>query len=357
MKTSTLALVACSTTALLVAGFAAALPSWHASAGQRAEEAELTALVQAMSDPRPAIADVAASDLQNAIDEWQSLPPEVASLRVARLANLLAHHCAAIPARQRHAVRSMARRLLLWPLHSEADAGQLIADCEATLRVCKPMPPDDIVSRVASATMPNGEEVQLYAAEPQSPVPVEAIPEGDERVPALIAAKTESSLQPSASTTMPPARLFEPPPIAVVEPRRFIAPRAARHAVTDDSSSAGHAPEEDPPDVAVDRYAYLHDLADVEVMRHLHGTDPERVAAAKAELASRGYQARHFPLATALTHPDAARRRRLAESLPLLRGIDPRPWLLQLQADPDPEVRHAADSILQTGLDPATSQR
>jgi hypothetical protein len=92
---------------------------------------------------------------------------------------------------------------------------------------------------------------------------------------------------------------------------------------------------------------WVRELADMEVMRLLHHADYGVRFTAEKDLGRRGYTRDHLPLAKQLVHPDPRERRKLAEQLPRLANIDPRPWLLQLAEDDDLDVRRTAAGILQ----------
>jgi hypothetical protein len=80
--------------------------------------------------------------------------------------------------------------------------------------------------------------------------------------------------------------------------------------------------------------------------------DAATEAAARQELLRRGFSHRQVQLAGAVVDPDPAIRERVAQDLPKLSGIDPRPWLLFLCRDESPAVRAAAARWLATSNDP-----
>ncbi len=92
-------------------------------------------------------------------------------------------------------------------------------------------------------------------------------------------------------------------------------------------------------------------MAPRDVMRRLHFSDPQVVAAARVELEHRGIKGPLVDLASRATDPDPKVRRELAESLPRMSGIDARPWLLELSYDEDSQVRAAAVTLLATSGD------
>ena len=92
---------------------------------------------------------------------------------------------------------------------------------------------------------------------------------------------------------------------------------------------------------------WVAELADLEVMRLLHHGDYGVRYTPERELDRRGYAREHLAIAKQLVHPDPRERQQLAEQLPRMTDIDPRPWLLQLSEDDDARVRRTAEGILQ----------
>lgn len=89
-------------------------------------------------------------------------------------------------------------------------------------------------------------------------------------------------------------------------------------------------------------------LADVSVFVYLHSEDAKVRSAAELELQSRGYNPAALQLARIVGSPDPNDRALLANELPRLSLIDPRPWLVYLCNDPDRRVRMQAISVVAT---------
>ncbi|MBX3411134.1 MAG: HEAT repeat domain-containing protein [Pirellulales bacterium] len=95
----------------------------------------------------------------------------------------------------------------------------------------------------------------------------------------------------------------------------------------------------------------------IEMAQRLHSpVDATRVAA-RAELRAIGYSDVHVELLHAVTDADAEKRAAAARALPVMRGMNARPWLLWLSYDDLEEVRHAALSVLATSYDPELMDR
>lgn len=301
--------------------------------------AGLPEIIAALASPRDVVADAAAESLQRSLDAWSTLPGPEASQRVAVAARSLAEVAPQLNVRRQQTARQIAQRLLVWPLDSTVvDAVQVLADCETIARACP-------AARLPVLVKQARPEENALAVES----PAKNEPRVEIRQPVLVGRRNDS---PQAE----PQR-FEPLPVEPVEPKRFLPPRAEQMPIPP-ASEASPTPSEDaaPAEITVAPARFQRE-SDVEVMRHLHNTDGALVAAAVQELSRRGYRGVHLALARGLTHPDPHERRKLAESLPQMKGIDARPWLQHLAADSDPDVCRAAAAILQTSGSSATAQK
>lgn len=83
-----------------------------------------------------------------------------------------------------------------------------------------------------------------------------------------------------------------------------------------------------------------------------HADDPRQAAAAIDRLRAGGYSDYEIELGRIATSRDAALRRRLAETLPRLSGVDPRTWLMWLSYDEDAEVRQTTVTWMITTGEP-----
>jgi hypothetical protein len=138
----------------------------------------LAIIVAGLADRRRPVAAAAKAALLDLVERWERLSPTRSSPKVAELASLLARHASHLPADGLGLAQSLSQRLLLWPLDaSRADADQLIADCEAVLRLPLPNPPE---LQLAAVVLPANPPVQAPPAvvpsqeatsEPKQPVP------------------------------------------------------------------------------------------------------------------------------------------------------------------------------------------
>ena len=315
------------------------------------------ALAEALGGASPLVAKQALQQLNVLLERWKFLPAPDSSRRVAVLARALAQSVNHIPAERLPAVRRLASRLVAWPLDSQVvDAGQVLADSEIVLRrpmsqaalEAAPRAADSLTSLATNPGIGDTALLQPTAETPKKPPREKPAPLARRQLPADVAA-----LRPSPGKA-------DPLPIALeggkyaAEPRQLAAPRARpisqgqadgsvnepRRLANSDNDDEG-ADQEEPPKLA--------ELKDVAVMQLLHSLDLTLALAAEKELHRRGYRSAHLPLAKSLSSPDPRVRLKLAEALPRLRGIDPRPWLKHLTEDSNETVSTAATNILKTG--------
>jgi hypothetical protein len=289
----------------------------------------------ALTSRHPAISLAAEHALLHEADSWKLRPQSETAGRIVTLARALSSVADRLPAARRPAVRRLVERLATWPVDDANAARDLTSLCEA------------IVSRLPPAT----EEEQLLAERERAAqervarVIAPEIPVAEEPVvPDAIRAPVQ--LQPPADLPLPVKDPYESPPKNT--PRRFFAPRAKEvPSITAASPEEAKPLPAEPLREARNVNEWVRELTDLEVMRLLHHGDYGVRYVAEKDLARRGYLREHLPLAKLLVHPDPRERRKLAEQLPRLANIDPRPWLLQLAEDDDLEVRRTAAGILQ----------
>jgi len=291
----------------------------------------LTWIVTALSSSRSGVSYSAEQALLREIESWRIRPTAETTNRMLELARGLALSADQIPAARRPTIRRLVERMATWPVNDAKLAADLISACERIVSKLPPASAEELL--LAERDSAEGRRLarSLETATPSTEPPLTPPLEGDPR-----------EVIPPAD--LPPTEDAEPKPKK--SPKRFFAPRASELPVQP------LIPEERvPPPVEATAKKNLPDwmreLADLEVMRLLHHGDYGVRYTAERELDRRGYAQEHLPLAKMLIHPDARERRKLAEQLPRLTNVDPRPWLLQLSEDSDPEVRRAAEGILQ----------
>lgn len=291
--------------------------------------------VTALTNTRPGISAAAEQALLQEADSWKFRPRAEAAERILQLARAIALVAERLPAARRPAIRQVVERFALWPMDDAAAARELTGICEA------------IIARLPPASM---EELQLAenerATEQRVARAIEpALPTLEEPIlPEVI--RSPLNLEPPVDLP-PPERSPRPVP-ATKKPRRFFVPRAKEvPSITDSPPGEENPPPSEPPREPKNVTEWVRELADLEVMRLLHHGDYGVRHTAERDLDRRGYTREHLPLAKQLVHPDPRERRKLAEQLPRLANIDPRPWLLQLAEDDDLDVRRTAAGILQ----------
>lgn len=300
--------------------------------------------VAALASERPGISYFAEQALLRESDTWRIRPRSEAAQRIVTIAQSLAQVAKSLPPARRPGVRRLVERFTTWPIDDALAARELTSACDAILARLPPESADEL--QLAERDL--GEFRIARAIEPLAPVPEVILPDP---LPPII---NPSELQPPADLPSPEPEGPPPAPAKPV-PKRFFAPNANELPPIADNNPETAAPAViDPPRKNLSDW--MQQLADLEVMRMLHHSDYGVRFTAEKELDRRGYAAEHLPLAKQLVHPDPRERRKLAEQLPRLTNVDPRPWLLQLAEDDDQDVRRTAAGILQAAR-PGREQR
>jgi hypothetical protein len=298
-------------------------------------------IVTALTNQRPGVSYFAEQALLRESDSWRIRPRADAAERILQIAKSLAQVAEQLPAARRPGVRRLVERFAVWPIDDAIAARELTAACDA---IIAHLPPESAEELQLAMNDDVAERRVARALEPLAP-------ELEAPLPPLLD-RNPSELQPPEN--LPPPEPEGPPlPPAKPVPKRFFAPRASELSPMGDDAPNASQPLEPPKKNLHD---WVRDLSDLEVMRLLHHGDYGVRYTAEKELDRRGYSAEHLPLAKQLVHPDPIQRRKLAEQLPRLTNVDPRPWLLQLAEDEDATVRRTAAGILQAAR-PGREQR
>lgn len=299
--------------------------------------------VGALINKRPGVSYFAEQALLRESDSWRIRPRIEAAERIVQIAQELSRVAPRLPAERRSGVRRLVERFAVWPIDDSAQARALTSACDAIIARLPPETTEELLLAERER------EDRLLAALVRPTIPVLEAP-----LPTIID-RDPSELLPPENLPAPESEDPPAPPVKKPVPKRFFAPRASEITplVIGDPAEA-IAPQPEPPQKNLPDW--MRGLADLEVMRLLHHGDYGVRYTAEKELDRRGYAAEHLPLAKQLVHPDPRERRKLAEALPRLTNIDPRPWLLQLAEDTDQDVRRTAAGILQAAR-PGREQR
>ena len=318
-----------------------------------ASDAEgLPVLVDALVAGQEPIAVAAYEALNELLDRWQLLSSAASSAKLASLAHLMADQSPrARPESLRYA-RDLALRVLVWPVDPRCvDTPQLVCDCETVLRsaarggagrpsasaALRAVLPEDRNASAGAAPFLRRLSIDPPAAHfPGGGLPVElmnvpSVPRAPVDPPEGASDRAESG---SPAGSMPVSRVHP-------ASRETDSPPENARAAPPSESMAERAGENADP------------LPDLALIRQLASGDPRAASAAEVELQRRGYLPLHLELARRLADPDTAVRLALVDALPLVAGIDARPWLTWLARDPDARVRKAAIAVIATSSDPA----
>lgn len=312
----------------------------------------IAVLAQALSDPRDDVFQTAVQAIDELLAEWRLTRPNDTAQSLHCLALALATEIDHLPHERRYVCRRWCDQIIAWPRMGKAHRiDELLAHCELVLRQS---PVLTTVQVAASVDVNQTIDQNLSEWKPRPALPSENEIASDE--PTVIELEPTPLESAGPSFDHRPVTRPEPSTAAIppAEPQRLVATNAQPIPNRDLNLTRSPKKTTPPP---VDEVAALRDKSDIEVMRHLHNLDIQLAKAAEVELRRRGYRTVDIPLCRALVHSDPSVRRQLAEQLPTLASIDPRPWLLQLSEDPDSEVRRTAEGILRTTNDPMLQRR
>lgn len=335
----------------------------------------IRALVDGLTSPRECVQREVRLALDDEVNRWMRLSNREASERIGGLASALASQAETIQASSKPFAADLATRLLLWPTDGAVvDRSRLVAECEQVLRLAHPggdasadepwlRQRDAALAAQASAdrwasALPVATHERLPPARLQAPVlpPLATMPlaPGSAETPRE---KSPRRLRPDSTTSrVNPASGVKLP--ATRNPLRAAANQAAQteNGATDQTDRSQPRDESErtesvEPASAVRESSELSQRKPLELFAELSSTGGA-AAAAEAELARRGFTHRQIEAGKHLTSTDPEERRRWAEALPGLRGIDTKQWLLILSRDESAEVRGAAVILMATSQDP-----
>lgn len=333
---------------------------------------------------RAAVSRAAYQALRDTIRGWRedALSKPLPELRL--IAQVLAGSLDRAGPAARERAAALARQILLWmPPGTDSDRHQLIAHCQTVFQLSgdnaeqllttaddwpqlrEPLPAatDRFRGEVHLPLTALGTDRQIALAhhgatlrdeqaafaEPPEPEPL-TWPETPDKSPSTAAGRdrtvaTDASRAAAAAESSPAPRILTELPAAQPLP----------HRVSSGPSTGDAIPVADPPRGTAETVPPQGDLTRlpvIDLMRLLHASSADTVAAATDELYQRGLRGKQIELASDLTDPDPAVRRRLVDQLPAAAGPNARPWLLWLSHDDDADVRLAALNFLATSTDP-----
>jgi len=350
------------------------------------EDAALPALVNLLDHPSPAVTLAARGAIGDRLARWRLLDKADASPRAARLAALLAARPQTADPIAKRVAADFATTLLIWPIDSTTiDGAQFAADCELVLRASAGAEPPTSTALIASAPtpqieadalgglpddMPHGDFPEAIVGPPALPQSVvdlrqpndltEPSPPVDAPVvtpPAPAAFAAPEEISPLETPSLP----TEPPPPAPGDAQASFVEEeepGGKPASYNDADAlpqplpATEEPTLEPAPSATGDYAELEDRFVIADLAYVANQQ-----AAQAELESRGYHQLQLKLAQQMVAEDPQVRIDLAETLPKVRGVNARRWLLWLTHDTDSDVRATAAAILATGDDPTIVAR
>ena len=164
--------------------------------------------------------------LADLLTRWESLSADQSAPRVGRLARALAAIAPHVPPSRRRELHDLAARVLVWPLDADGvNAPQVLADCEAILRV--PLRSED---EVRIAARPAVTPIAPVATAPEA---VEAAPPPSDPTPVAPVTPIVESPPPSEPPSFygqpsEPERLIDASRERAEEPRQIRPPKAIK---------------------------------------------------------------------------------------------------------------------------------
>jgi len=341
-------------------------------------------LADALGSGREAVAQAARQTLWAEIEAWEASPGHDLGAKYNRLAAALAERMGQYGPGAKQDAAHVVNHLLSRPLPDAAGRKILLAACTEVLRGqdggnaaalldAKKAGSSPSALPVATASAP-GREGSAPAADQGSASlasPARAGGPPREAAPAAKATEPTSRTAQAKGGGRPgePRLLEEASPDAGADPARRPSRLSSRPDKPSRATDGPHPPTSNEPRRLdpVQRLAYEETDASVShgadgpriggdvraVARRLRGDDPARAEEARKELRRRGFTEQELELASQLTDPNPAVRRKLARVLLSTPGVDAGPWLLELCGDEDADVRLEAITLLATTGDPA----
>jgi len=338
----------------------------------------LRRVAQSLGSAREEVAHGAAVVLDEHLTRWEQLPPHIARRNVSVLAAEMAAGVARYSPAIQNEAAELAKRILRWPADPRsADRVQLVAYCDVVLQAAYPEPKPsrltsyesaanrDLLAETRSASnMRTPEEyasleipggglpIDLHTAETgddaanEMPVDRQTTPQA---IDAGLGSRDPHEADPSSPRLLDSAAEQGLPQ---VEPQ----PHPDRH---DMASSQPNRPGRLPVDAELLRKLWNEPqrLTSFELIRLAQTGDDATAQRAWKEIQTRDIPPKFLELGLHLTNPDPVVRRRWAERLPSLPGVDARPWLLALSDDEDAQVRMTALVLMATTADPGLLRR
>ncbi len=318
-------------------------------------------LAAGLGSPRETVRREVRLALDDELNRWARLPRAQASAKLGALVAALADEAEHFEPTSRLFAADMVTRILLWPTDETViERSQIVADCERVLRLAN-LQAEQASSRwqrrsdaVRSAQVAADLRPLSLPAVIRNPLRMEEL--APPALPPMLTGLEQRSAEPTLlATDDSPRRLTAGQAAArrIASPSK-VAQAAANQAayVTNDVEQASSSRSADDS-----RSASPGNLREQEATALFAMLSQSGAAAAETELTRRGFRPREIEAGKHLTSSDPDERRRWTESLPGMRGIDAKNWLLWLSRDPDAAVRSAAVTLMATSQDPQMLRR
>lgn len=332
-------------------------------------EPGLQILVSALCSVDESISERAGSGMLAAIDSWALLAEEVAAPKLDRTARVLATEAADISPAGRRTAYQIALRLLTWPTIGQIDGDHpRLADARyilkavsvssgvdrmhhATNSVERLLTRPPIRNRISTPAKSGNRELDVAVIDlpglPGGNLPLASIDlrQDDEDFTAGASKESATSVRrvDSPSASSPPLLLIPADARPLMGPSLSNPDAAASLTLAEQPKEPQTQPYEPPAEMPSALRSAICDLC---------SGDLASVATVRIRLENLGLTPTEIAIAEQFASSDADVRRRLAESLAGVGGVDAKPWLIWLSHDVNPQVRLAALTIMATSGEP-----
>ena len=293
--------------------------------------------------------------LQDRLDQLKLASPRMALHEMTLLAEVLASNVETWEPPARDVAAGLVRRMMEVRGEFKAgDARRLLLSCERVIQATVPLEATQLPRDVSVENRREVVEYQRFEREPAYETWVEveslelpggALPMTPFVGPIEVVAAEENDAEASPSVDLESGSS---------EPRLFVAePNLLR-----DLPAEGAAPNDAQTVERERRVAAQAQVPEtIRLVMLLHEGDHHQVAQAQAGLREQGFSQGQIEVAKLLFDRDPRVRQQWARQLPLVPGMNAKPWLLWLMKDESADVRVVAVSVLATSNDPDLLER
>ena len=329
-------------------------------------EAGLKILVAALCSADESISQRAGKAMLGGIDNLALLAEEIAAPKLDRIAQALAEDAAGFSPAGREMAYQIALRLLTWPTAGRVDGDHpRLVDAREIVRAISQSSSVDslrdsgdsaaerLITHVPIRSKTFSEATSGISEQNPADIDLPDLPGGALPLGSIDLKRAEADRTALAATENA-AAVREGDGLPVTSPRTLLTPADARPILGPSISGPDAAGSLTLLEAAEEPKAQLYEPPAVmpaalrSAVSDLRSGDLASAATVRARLEKLGLSPVEIAVAEQFASADVKVRRRLAESLAGLPGIDCKPWLIWLSHDMDAEVRLAALTVMAT---------